>query len=146
MGFVTISSGIGGGLVLGGRLVRGAHGLAGHLGQIPFPGGRLEDSASGFGLARRAGTVDARAALAADGPEIARVVAELARGLVTLQAIADPACIVVGGGLGLAPGFLGRIDAALEAHPVALRPRLVAAALGADAGLVGVADHHGAPA
>ena len=143
MGFVTISSGIGGGLVIGGRLLQGAHGLAGHLGQIPFPGVRLEDSASGFGLARRAGTVDARTALAADGAEIALVVAELARGLVTLQAIADPACVVVGGGLGLAPGFLGRIEAALAAHPVVLRPRLVAAALGADAGLIGVADHHG---
>jgi predicted NBD/HSP70 family sugar kinase len=63
--------------------------------------------------------------------------------LVTLQAIADPAVIVIGGGLGLAPGFLAGLEAALEEHPVALRPRLVAAGLGGDAGLIGVADHHG---
>ena len=143
MAFVTVSSGIGAGLVQGGRLRQGAHGLAGHLGQIPFPGDRLEDTASGFGLARRGATIDAREALAADGPALAAMLAELARGLVTLQAIADPAVIVLGGGLGLAVGFLPRLEAALALHSATLRPRVIQAALGADAGLIGAADHHG---
>ena len=69
--------------------------------------------------------------------------AVLARGLVTMQAIVDPEVVVIGGGLGLSGGFIGRLEAALLAHPVALRPRLTAAGLGGDAGLVGVADHHG---
>jgi N-acetylmannosamine-6-phosphate 2-epimerase/N-acetylmannosamine kinase len=142
MAFVTLSSGIGAGIVLGGTLLRGAHGLAGHLGQIPFPGARLEDGASGFGLARRAGVPDARAALAAGGAPVEDALAEFARGLVTLQAIADPEVIVLGGGLGLAPGVRARIVAALAVHPAALRPTLVAAALGADAGLVGAAELH----
>jgi N-acetylmannosamine-6-phosphate 2-epimerase / N-acetylmannosamine kinase len=67
---------------------------------------------------------------------------ELARGLVTLQAIVDPEVIVVGGGLGLAAGFLERLRGALAAHSAALRPVLVPAALGADAGPIGAADLH----
>jgi len=138
MGFVTISSGIGAGLVMGGRLVRGAHGLAGHLGQIPFPGARLEDTASGFGIARAAGAAGAEA-VAPDSAAMGAAVEQLARGLVTLQAIADPEVIVVGGGVGLAAGMLERIRGAIAAHPAALRPVLVPAALGADAGLIGAA-------
>lgn len=143
MAFVTVSSGVGGGLVLGGRLLRGRHGLGGHIGQIPFPGVRLEDDASGFGIARRAGTADAAAALAADGPAVAAGIEALARGLVTLQAIADPEVMVIGGGFGLAAGVIERLRRAVEEHPAALRPHLVPAALGPDAGLVGVADLHG---
>ena len=143
MAFVTVSSGIGGGLVLGGRLLRGARGLAGHIGQIPFPGARLEDDASGFGLARRAGAADAAAALAIGGAAVAAALGDLARGLLTLQAIADPEILVIGGGLGLAEGVIARLRAAMAEHPAALQPVLVPAALGADAGLVGVADLHG---
>ncbi len=142
IGFVTISSGIGGGLVLGGRLVRGHGGLAGHLGQIPFPGDRLEDGASGFGIARRAGTPDAAAAFAVGGPEVDAALDELARGLVTLQAIVDPDLLVIGGGVGLASGTIDRLEAAIAAFPASIRPRLVRAALGADAGLVGASDLH----
>lgn len=141
MAFVTVSSGVGGGVVMGGRLWRGARGLAGHLGQIPFPGERLEDVASGFGVARAAGVADARGAVG--HAAMGEMVAVLARGLVTMQAIVDPEVVVIGGGLGLSGGFIGRLEAALLAHPVALRPRLAAAGLGGDAGLVGVADHHG---
>ena len=143
MAFVTVSSGVGGGLVLGGRLLRGRHGLGGHIGQIPFPGARLEDDASGFGIARNAGAADAAAALAQGGAAVEAGIAALARGLVTLQAIADPEVIVVGGGFGLAEGVLERLRAAVQDHPAALRPNLVPAALGADAGLIGVADLHG---
>ena len=128
-------------MVLGGRLVRGAHGLPGQLGQIPFPGERLEDVASGFGVARAAGVADARAAVG--HAAISEAVALLARGVVAMQAIVDPEVMVIGGGLGLSDGFIARLEAALRGHPAALRPCLVAAGLGGDAGLVGAADHHG---
>ena len=64
MVFLTVSSGIGGGIVLGGRLLRGARGIAGSLGQTPRPGHdsyvRLETLASGFGIAGRQGPAAAR--------------------------------------------------------------------------------------
>lgn len=52
----------------------------------------------------------------------------------------DPDPIVVGGGIGLAEGYLAAVGAEFAALPARLRPRLVPAALGADAGLVGAAD------
>src|SRR5690606_18728127 len=56
LAFVTVSSGIGGGLVLGGRLIEGARGLTGSLGQVQGASGgaRLEEQASGFALAASA--------------------------------------------------------------------------------------------
>jgi glucokinase len=62
----TIGTGIGGGIVLGGRLVRGAHGIAGELGHVQaVPGGHpcgcgrhgcIEQYASGSSLVRYAQT------------------------------------------------------------------------------------------
>jgi N-acetylmannosamine-6-phosphate 2-epimerase/N-acetylmannosamine kinase len=149
--FVTVSSGIGGGIVLGGRLLRGHAGFAGHLGQIGASG-RLEDRASGFALARAAAAAgregDARAvfAAAADGEAWARAAladaaAALAAALRDVQRLVDPERVVVGGGVGLASGFLDALEAALgpEGADVA-RPRLARAALGHDAGLIGAAE------
>ena len=154
--FLTVSSGIGGGAVVGGRLLRGAGGLAGHVGQIPVPAPgnryhRLEDLASGFAIAaaaRAAGhDADAKAVFAAmeAGESWAeRIVAEavdhLAVALPGLQALLDPQVMVIGGGVGLATGFLPRLEAALSRFPSALRPSLALARLGADAGLLGAAD------
>ncbi|MCW6513294.1 ROK family protein, partial [Lichenifustis flavocetrariae] len=56
--FVTVSTGIGGGIVIDGRLVEGRRGLAGHIGISPIEttdGVRmLEEVASGAALARMA--------------------------------------------------------------------------------------------
>jgi len=64
----------------------------------------------------------------------------LAAGLTTLKTIIDPDVIVIGGGLGLAPGFPDALNARIATldplYRIALRP----AALGAAAGLVGAAD------
>ena len=57
-----------------------------------------------------------------------------------MQAIVDPDCIVIGGGVGLAPGFLDLLRDALAAHPAVIVPDLLPAALGVDAGIIGVAD------
>jgi len=160
MVFLTVSSGIGGGVVLGGRLVRGARGIAGSLGQSPRPGRefvRLETRASGFGIAaaaRAAGReADAKAVFAAAQAGeawadaiLTEAAGELAAAIAGLQAIVDPERIVIGGGVGLAEGFLGRLEAAFALYPPFLVPALARAELGVDAGIIGAADLVGQPA
>lgn len=150
--FVTVSTGIGGGLVVDGRLVEGRTGLAGHIGITPIetPDGvrRLEDVASGAALARMAegrGGAGGVTAAALGGEPWAtalldRAIAPLALALRRLHLELDPDCIVIGGGLGLAPGYLDRLEGVLAPLPALMRPRICAAALGADAGLIGIAD------
>jgi len=155
MVFLTVSSGIGGGIVTGGRLLRGARGIAGSLGQTPRRGAggvvRLEAVASGFAIAAAAKAAgheaDTRAVFAAarDGAAWAEAIlgnaaAELAAALAGLQAVVDPERIVIGGGVGLADGFLDRLRAALAGYPDVFVPELVPAALGVDAGVIGAAD------
>ncbi len=155
MAFLTVSSGIGGGLVLGGRLLRGARGLAGSLGQSPRITAtgpvRLEALASGFGVAaasRAAGhNGDARTVFAAAQTGeawaediLGASVTELAAAVAGLQAVIDPDCIVIGGGVGLAEGYLQRLRHALDSFPNVLIPNLVRPALGVDAGIIGAAD------
>jgi N-acetylmannosamine-6-phosphate 2-epimerase/N-acetylmannosamine kinase len=146
MAFLTVSTGIGGGLVLGGRLLEG---LAGHFGQfVDDDGLRLEDRAAGRWLAAEAAAAgrpgDAASVFArAAEPWAARLVATSAARVAALcrnvQLAVAPARIVIGGGIGLAPGYLDRVRAALDGLDPALRPRLVPAALGRHAGLVGAA-------
>ena len=71
---------------------------------------------------------------------VAAAVDHLALALPGLQALLDPQVMVIGGGVGLATGFLPRLEAALSRFPSALRPSLASARLGADAGLLGAAD------
>jgi predicted NBD/HSP70 family sugar kinase len=148
--FLTVSTGIGGGLVLGGRLVGGHTGVAGSFGQMTDGGLRVEDMASGRWIAaeaaRRGHALDARGviAAAADGAhwaaevigQSAGRVADLCRNVLWA---ADPAVIVVGGGVGLAPGYLPRLRDALDALVPGVGARIVPAALGADAGVIGMA-------
>lgn len=155
MMFVTVSSGVGAGLVVNGRLVTGRGGLAGHLGQIR-PGGDapVEEGASGFAIARAATAAghpgDARAVTAAAGRGEAwaeRILRDatqvLAGALVNVQRLVDPEVVVIGGGVGLSPGYLPRLQDALAAQPNLVRPIVVAAGLGADAGLIGAAEYEG---
>lgn len=146
MVFLTVSTGLGGGIIASGRLLGG---LAGSFGQfLTDAGGRFEDEASGHWMAAAA----AAAGHAADAAEVfARAgepwaaliidaaVERLARLLSNIQLAVDPERIIIGGGIGLAPGFIERLATALAPVDPDLRPRLVAAGLGADAGVVGAA-------
>ena len=144
MAFLTVSTGIGGGLVLDGRL-RG--GLAGSFGQfVDADAVRLEDRAAGRWLAAEAAALgqpaDARAVFAAAGAPWAERLLDASAGRVAalcrnIQLAVEPQRIVIGGGIGLAPGYLDRLRAALAGLDPALAPRLVPAALGALAGVVG---------
>ncbi|MDW6020409.1 ROK family protein [Mesorhizobium sp. BAC0120] len=156
MVFLTISTGIGGGIIAGGRLLTG---IAGHFGLFrlqDFEGSgavdsALEDHISGHWMAGMAAAHE-KAVTARYIFETARggaswaeeIIATSARRTAILcrnvQLALDPSRIVIGGGIGLAPGFLERIEACLEDMPARLRPRLVAARLGDKAGVVGIAD------
>ena len=159
--FITVSTGIGCGLVIDGRLLTGAAGLAGHAGHtMSDPGGVacgcgrrgcLETIASGTALARRGserlgrsvGAPDLfEAAAQGDGiaaEVIASAVDALVNAFADLTAAADIDCFAVGGGVGLAAGFIEALQArSLQLPPIFQRP-IVAARAGADAGLLGVA-------
>jgi len=155
--FVHIGTGIGMGLVLGGQLLRGAHGVAGEIAFLPLTGGSgadeqevrkrgtLEAAASADGVVRAArrrgmrGPVSARRVFeaAADGDERARaVVAEEARlvaqTICAVITVVDPDLVVLGGGIGRAPGFAEAVSAELE--PIApVMPAIRVSALGTDA-------------
>jgi N-acetylmannosamine-6-phosphate 2-epimerase/N-acetylmannosamine kinase len=148
MVFVTVSTGIGGGIVSGGRLLVGARGLAGSLGSLRVEAGTLESVASGTALARAAGALgkapDARRVFAerdqAWAAELLDATARsLAAGLVSLQALVDPQRVVIGGGVGLADGFLDRLGTALSGYQPVFIPEFVPAKLGAQAGIIGAA-------
>ena len=180
---VTLGTGIGGGIVSGGRLLRGAHGIAGEWGHVrhvpdgrPCPCGNRgcwEQYASGTALAAIAREAVVRtpaeaaallapvggapdlltgehvAAAAADGDPLAaalieEVGAELGQGLADLAAVLDPEVVVVGGGMSrlgellLAPAR-ARMEESLPGRGFRPVPRMVAATLGPEAGLVGAA-------
>ena len=181
---VTLGTGIGGGIVLGGRLQRGAHGVAGEWGHMRVvPDGRLcacgnrgcwEQYVSGNALGQAArelaasspatathlleradgraeeltGEHVARAATAGDAAArelVTDVGAWLGQGIADLAAVLDPDVVVVGGSVSLLGELLlaparERLDRALPGRGYRPGPRVVAAELGPQAGLVGAAD------
>ena len=153
MVFLTVSTGVGGGIVLGGRLISGRGGIAGHFGITARLGpGIFEARVSGRWMAAeaaRAGAptgADARTvfAAAANGAVWAEAIidqsaARMAGLMSNIQVTLDPEVVVLGGGIGLAPGYLARIKEKCAALPGYARPDLVAAHVGAEAGIMGAA-------
>jgi len=159
--FVSVGTGIGMGLVVGGQLVRGAHGVAGEIAYVPMTGGRgaepdtrssaadwrgaLEDASSAAAVVRSArraglrGQVSARSVFqaAARGDDRAAVVVAdeaqlVARMLCAVISVIDPELIVLGGGIGQAPGFADTVIA--ELGPMApVLPDVRVSALGTEA-------------
>ncbi|HEX2527537.1 MAG TPA: ROK family protein [Geminicoccus sp.] len=150
--FVTVSTGIGGGVILGGRLLLGRGGIAGSIGQMRIEHElRVEDVASGRGIAKLAAesghdTDAARVFAAAHAGEdwavsvLAQAVDAGALLFRNLQYVYDPVRIVVGGGVGLAEGYLHQLRSRLADVPEVERPDLVPAALSNRAGILGIAD------
>lgn len=153
--FMTISTGIGGGVILGGNLLRGRGGLAGHFGQLlPLfdnPETRFEDCASGRWIGEQGQKIgidaDARDVFAAAKNGSARAeniidqsAARVARLAHNLQLLFDPDSIVVGGGVGLAKGYIQKLRDQVSHLDPTVRPSFVPAELGKDAGVIGVAD------
>ncbi|KQS66367.1 ROK family glucokinase [Modestobacter sp. Leaf380] len=181
---ITLGTGIGGGMVIDGRLQRGAHGVAGEWGHMRVvPDGRLcacgnrgcwEQYASGNALGQTArevansspaaaasllerveGQADrltgehVATAAAAGDPLALELLAEvgtwLGQGIADLSAVLDPGVVVIGGGVSvLGEMVLGparaRLERALPGRGFRPGPQVLAAELGAQAGLVGAAD------
>jgi predicted NBD/HSP70 family sugar kinase len=153
--FVSVGTGIGMGLVLEGKLHRGAHGAAGEIAFMPLADGSLDprdarrrgplesavSSAAVVKAARQAGARlrSARsvfaAAAAGDGPArevVTREAVIVARALAAIVTVVDPELIVLGGGIGRAPGFAEEVAAHLtRLSPVV--PEVRPSALGDDA-------------
>ncbi len=166
---VIIGTGVGGGIVMNGRLYEGNGLIAGEWGhtglprpdatEIPGPQcgcGRLgcvESWCSGPALAAdhervtgEALAADAIAAKAADGDAAARATMarhadRLARSLSTIINIIDPDVIVLGGGLSNIPGIDREVEARLEPHVFSdeMRTRVVINKHGDSSGVRGAA-------
>ena len=147
--YLTVSTGVGGGLVLGGRLIDSGNGLAGHVG---FAGSRLGDQQCGSGrfgtvesvaggraIAAAAGLHDARSVFEHGGfePLIDRSATAIAGLIGDLTAILGLDRVAVGGSIGLAPGYLARVLRHLQDEPALFRPEVVPAELTHDSGLIG---------
>jgi predicted NBD/HSP70 family sugar kinase len=155
--FVWIGTGIGMGLVIEGNLHRGVHGVAGEIAYMPITAGRgsdpedarrrgpLEAAGSAAAIVRAArragmrGAVSARrvfeAAATGDERAIAVVTDEaelVARAVCAIVTVVDPELVVLGGGIGQAPGFAAAV--AVELRKLApVMPDVRVSALGTDA-------------
>ncbi len=157
---LTLGTGVGGGILLDGKLWSGATGCAGELGHVPVrpegpkcgcgSTGCLEMYASGTAVAKAAGAPDAKEAerRARAGDARARAAFDgaaeaLGTVLAGLANAFNPEAIALGGGMSAAFDLLApRIEALIKARAFKLAReglRLVPAKLGSDAGLLGAA-------
>jgi glucokinase len=162
--YVTVSTGIGGGIVSGGRLLRGRLGLAGHIGHIAVnaEGGTIcfcgqpgcwEAESSGSALQKKAvwagfaGLADAFARAEAGEPAaltfLEAAADGLALGLASVIHVLSPERVVIGGGVAngfalLEPLLRARVDARVLS-PFRGVP-ILRAKLGDDSGLIGAAQ------
>ncbi|KUO70612.1 MAG: hypothetical protein APF77_17585 [Clostridia bacterium BRH_c25] len=137
--YITVSTGIGGGLCINKRIISGATGNAGEIANIVVSRdsikhsflnpGSLEGMASGISILRMASEhglkVDkahevfflAEAGNATAIKIVDIVVDSLARGMATISHVVDPHIFVLGGGVSLAvPGFAEMIKARFEQY------------------------------
>ena len=164
---VIAGTGVGGGLVVDGRILGGAHGVGGEWGHIPLPWpttdeiqnappcycgkrGCIEVWCSGPGLAgdlhRVTGaTMPAENIAASQGREemaaMDRLVDRLARGLAVVANVVDPDVFVLGGGLSNVPRLTRDLPALVEQYAFTLGapPKIVRNMHGDASGVRGAA-------
>ncbi|MBV6539992.1 N-acetylmannosamine kinase [Ursidibacter maritimus] len=158
--FITVSTGVGGGIILNRKLFTGTNGVAGHIGHsLADPNGEpcgcgrvgcVEAIAAGRAIARdaakwenpceppevfnrfRQGNPEAVALVDKSAKAIAHLIADLKINL-------DIQRIALGGSVGLAEGYLARVEYFLSQMPEIYRPNIVLAHYAQDAGLIGAA-------
>ena len=153
---IVVSTGVGGGFVVGGQYIAGASGNAGHLGQVRREGGlTLEQIASGPASAAWAqtqgwtgSTGEDLARDAAAGDQVARAAIERSAREVG-QTLADAATLVdldmiaIGGGFSrVSDDYIDLVQQALTAsaaHDYSRRARVVRSGLGDEGPLIGAA-------
>ncbi|MBB4167653.1 ROK family protein [Rhizobium sp. BK538] len=156
LAFVAFGTGVGMGLVVGGMLFRGQHGRAGELGLLPLGAnphqtapyaraGLFEDQVDSPAVRSLYGDgtlpVAEIFARATDGDaQAAAVIETLAKsasvGIASVQALFDPALIVLGGGIGSRREFVN----AVTRHVSVLLPfatQIEATGIGPEAGMLG---------
>ena len=163
--YVTVSTGIGGGVIVDGHVLRGRRGMAGHVGHMSFVrGGALcvcgnhgcfEAYGSGTAFTRRAIAASGQLISAADvfaaaasGDGLAQTLIDeeaeiLGQGFASLMHLFSPDILVMGGGLSnqfarLESGIAAALQA--SAMPPFRDTPVVPAALGNNSGLIGAAS------
>ena len=153
---IVVSTGVGGGFVIGGRYMPGATGNAGHLGQVHATGElTVEQVASGpasVAWARAHGWTGERGEdLARDataGNQIARAAIErsaqtVGAALADASTLVDLEVVAIGGGFSrVAEDYIELVQAALVAsaqHDYSRRTRVVRSGLGDEGPLIGAA-------
>lgn len=160
MVFITISTGVGGGLICNGKLLYGSEGLGGHIGHTladphgPRCGcgriGCVEAIASGRGITALAtddlqgSTAKSIFSLSQKGHRQAMLLVHrsaqtIARLIADMKASYDCQYVVLGGSIGLAPGYLPLVEEYLMQEPAVYYTNIVAAHYQHDAGLLGAA-------
>ena len=157
---LTLGTGVGGGIVIDGRLFRGwaelGHIVVQEAGELCTCGGHghlevLASGSAGDRIAQELWGADADAHALVDRAEagdtaaraaLARIGRSLGAAIASLVNVLDPELVVVGGGFGAAAGDFVLEPAREAARADAIFPanralRIVAAELGSDAGLVG---------
>lgn len=165
---VTLGTGVGGGVIAGGRLLEGAHGYAGELGHFPTHAGEehcicgisgcFERYASTSALIRKASAADPelkngralfKAAHAGDKTASALIdewIEEIAFGITGLVHVFDPELVLIGGGVSAQDSLL--IQPLREKVLSMVMPDFAkdlqfrAAALGNDAGMIGAVYYY----
>jgi len=158
--YLNVGSGLGAGLVLGGRLHRGRHGAAGEVGYLsvganPPPGrvgekGPMEQLLSQDAIVRAARAIDPGApddprelfAMARRGEQlgqtvIAETVGALASCIASITAVVDLELVLLGGGIGAQADLLLEPVRAATAAMVPYAPEIECGALGDHATLAG---------
>lgn len=158
--FITVSTGVGGGIILNGKLLTEPHGIAGHFGHsLADPNGAIcgcgrqgcvEAVASGRAIEAvssqwekpcdpktvferfRQGDLQAVGLVEKSAKAIANLIADLRISL-------DLQKVVIGGSVGLADGYLPLVQQFLNAMPHFYHCELAPAQFGQDAGLIGTA-------
>jgi glucokinase len=157
--YVTLGTGVGGGVILGGQIYRGPHGDAGEVGHIimdawaregafdprPFRTGVLEEYAGIRGIVRMAREqgedVDNVGRIRNDAvlQEAGRIIG---LGLCSAVAVLGVRTVIIGGGVAQAPFIVDSIRATMERRAIPTIARALSvlpARFGSQAGLVGAA-------
>lgn len=160
MAYITVSTGVGGGLVINKQLHKGSTNFAGHIGHMVVDHngqacgcgqqGCVEAIASGTAINKRAQQLISSTitnpelfSLSQSDAQAKSIIQASADAIATLccnlKACLDLDIIVLGGGIGLADGYLTRVQHEINSRPEPFRVDVVAANGSHDACLLGAA-------
>ncbi|MDE0591504.1 ROK family transcriptional regulator [Halocynthiibacter sp. C4] len=130
--FISVGTGIGAGLVVGGNLLRGSTGGAGEIGFLPFGADPFDEESLSVGALERVAATNAIVELyhslsgkktdvpgvfdaagagdAAAAQTLDEVAKQIARGAAALVAVVDPSSIILGGSIGVREELLARVQ------------------------------------